>query len=338
MAIRTLIGSLPRAPHLAGWMCVVLIGSDGARAPAPTSSWQRMRYPSVTVPGAAVKAATAPLEVLPLLEFDKTRFALGEAVFFWVGVTTTDGSVITAGVRGTCCELTIVRPDGTQRVERIPWPVGDGSNKGGWRGGMGLGEPPQLGRYTAVLDVDGHRTPERAFTVEDVPLLKQITARFDFPSPLVLGTHPGIATLVIKNHSAETLQFAKRAGGLTPVSVSVRQPGVWGSDGFFPDSVLVQASGLSAAPTMWPSSDRFDWDAAKWYPSVTLAPGQTYRLDLPLSAALDQVNHGASPMPPGQYEIQLWTNLDLLIGAPGGPFADLCPVRLAVTSTAVGVR
>ncbi len=38
-----------------GWMCAGLVADGGAQAPAPTSIWQRVQYPPVTIPGTAGK-------------------------------------------------------------------------------------------------------------------------------------------------------------------------------------------------------------------------------------------------------------------------------------------
>ncbi|MBC7808505.1 MAG: hypothetical protein H7145_20415, partial [Akkermansiaceae bacterium] len=52
----------------------------------------------------------------PFIKMDKTRFAVGENVFFWVGVRTPqkDGKV-PAQFQGTC-RLVITRPDCTEKI------------------------------------------------------------------------------------------------------------------------------------------------------------------------------------------------------------------------------
>jgi len=83
---------------------------------------------------------------IPIIRLDKTRFALGESVFFWVGVEQTSRAPIPKQYQKTC-RLTITRPDGAQRTEEVGWPI-DGPADSGWLGGSGLGtDKIQLGQF-----------------------------------------------------------------------------------------------------------------------------------------------------------------------------------------------
>jgi hypothetical protein len=42
-----------RVASVAGWTCAVLVIAGAAQVPVPTTIWQRIRYPPVTIPGTA---------------------------------------------------------------------------------------------------------------------------------------------------------------------------------------------------------------------------------------------------------------------------------------------
>src|SRR3982750_1464483 len=59
---------------------------------------------------------------IPIIRLDKTRFALRESIFFWTGVRQTSSAPIPKQYQKTC-RLIITRPDGTQKIENIGWPI-----------------------------------------------------------------------------------------------------------------------------------------------------------------------------------------------------------------------
>jgi hypothetical protein len=66
-------------------------------------------------------------------------------------------------------------------------------------------------------------------------------------------------------------------------------------------------------------------------PTIVLAPGDVYRLELPLNAVL--AGHGGSqPIPDGEYDVRLSTIVQMLVGRRDGSWADLSPIRLNITS------
>src|SRR5580704_18777872 len=122
----------------------------------------------------ASQPQSPPTPARPIIEFEKTHFASTEQVFFWLGVTAPNDYRIPQSLWNTC-RLTITRPDGTQRIDVVGWPI-DGMLDRGWRGGWGLrSEPPQVGRYVLVFEFAGRKTSPYSFTVEDIPIVKEIT-------------------------------------------------------------------------------------------------------------------------------------------------------------------
>lgn len=118
----------------------------------------------------------------PYIRLDKTRFALGESVFFWIGVRRpkaplTSETVLVPRlepnriapipkVYWSTCRLTITRPDGTKKVDRVGWPVDGSGEKGpgdrGWAGGWGLGATVGLA-VTGGRALSGGRGPRPVF-------------------------------------------------------------------------------------------------------------------------------------------------------------------------------
>jgi hypothetical protein len=269
--------------------------------------------------------------ISPLIELDKARFALGESVFFWVGVKAGDDGLVPRAwqVDGT---VTITRPDGTTKVDRVSWPM-DGMTDRGWRGGHGF-TAEQLGTYTAVFEHSGQTTPPAYFSVAEVPVLRDIAARFEFPSPLSLSANGGSVTLVIENRSHETIRVPHRGGLMGHVTVQAqRTDGTFSSSGFYPETALLEASGIAPASSF--PLDGYSWRALDTVPTITIQPGGTFRLSLPVSALMAQQ---ARPWPAGEYTVTFATRLDVLIGERTGPWADVSPVRLDVRSTARGTR
>ncbi|HEY7182307.1 MAG TPA: hypothetical protein VIC84_12850, partial [Blastocatellia bacterium] len=107
-----------------------------------------------------------PPNGVPIIRLDKSRFVLGESVFFWVGVEATSRDPIPKEYQNTC-GLIITRPDGTSKTEPTGWPA-DGPEDRGWLGGAGLGaNETQFGRYTLVFEFAGQRTALVSLFIED---------------------------------------------------------------------------------------------------------------------------------------------------------------------------
>lgn len=279
-----------------------------------------------------------PPNAIPVIRLDKTRFALGESIFFWTGVEQTSRAPIPRQYQRTC-QLIITRPDSTQKTEDVGWPV-DGPADSGWLGGSGLGEDKlQPGRYTLVFEFAGQKTAPAFLFVEDVPLLKQIKTSFVFgrsghpaqPLKLHLPTRETV-TLLVHNGSEQLLRFPHPGMSNQFVSVSITKvDGSYANEFFYPDDKL-SAQNESDEGSI--SFDHFTWDIAQKVPTITLQPGETYRQELSLQAAFDEVNKSL-PSASGEYKVELSTTLQILIGERNGMWAELSPIRIPVGSTAI---
>jgi hypothetical protein len=267
---------------------------------------------------------------VPKLRLDKTRFASHESIFFWVGVSASNRRGSSLNELGNMCRLTITRPDGSEKIEPVGWPI-DGLPDSGWLGGHTLREPSQIGRYAVVFEFAGQQTPPAFFTVEDVPILEQITAAFSFPSPLIVGPSGGSVTLAVHNGSGQTIRFPRRGAIYSLVWMSFKK-----TDGQYTSSAPYPERLLSTAGDIGPphiSPDRsFTWDFLPRVRPITVGPGEEYTLQFPVSGALEQ----PGSLPSGQYEVRFSTTMELFVGAPDGQWAELCPLRIQVDSSATG--
>lgn len=274
---------------------------------------------------AAASAQNQQTPARPIIELEKTRFASNEQVFFWVGVAAPDDHRIPEALWSTC-RLIMTRPDGTERVDVVGWPI-DGMLDRGWRGGHTLGpESIQLGRYVVVFEFAGQQTEPRSFVVEELPILKQISGEFVSPSPLLLHSPDASAVLTIYNRTNQTIRFPHRGVMFENVGVSVNKTSGerWASSFFIPQAALLQAAALERSLI---ADTRFSWALVDKVPTVVLAPGSAYRLELPWKEILAEQR-----IPAGEYEVTLSTIVQLLVGERNGPWAELSPLRLTITS------
>lgn len=274
---------------------------------------------------------------MPIIRLEKSRFLLGEKIFFWEGVEQTSRAPIPKKYQETC-RRTIIRPDGTQKTVNVGWPI-DGPPDSGWLGGTGLGEDNvQLGQYTVVFEFAGQKTVPTILFVEDVPILKQIEAGFVFDHlrnnsatlEVQIPTSERI-TLVVHNHSDQTLRFPHPGGSGGNVSVSIKRvDGNYSSEFFYPDDKLSRQEKLIGSIGF----DQFTWEMARKVPTIILKPGETYRQELLLQTAFDEAK-SVLPLEPGEYKVAFSTELQILIGEKDGQWAELSPVHLLAASTAV---
>ena len=266
--------------------------------------------------------------VNPVIELEKTRFLQTERIFLWKVTMRAPGDdrPIPAALLDTG-RVVYTRPDGTTRVDKVSGPIDfmgiQAAGDMGWRGGWTLrGDPPQLGRWSVVYEFAGRRSAPALFTIESPEIFKNISAVFEFSTPLVYGAEAK-ATLVVRNGSPEALRFVELGENHSIVGGRLRGAGV---DSSFrvPPEVLETANGNKRLPM---SVDRLDWDTLKRFPHVTVAPGTTWRLPIPLFPWLGRQFGRA------EGELHFSTEIQLLLGAPDGEWRGFSPVRLIATGT-----
>jgi len=280
----------------------------------------------------APQAQGQQLGARPIIELEKSRFDPSEEVFFWVGVTTEGDQRIPQSLWNTC-RLTITRPDGSERIDPVSWPI-DGMLDRGWRGGHLLSsEPLQFGRYVLVFEVGGVKTSPYTITIEHNPIPQEISGEFLFSSPLALGSPDATVTLTVRNGSSQTIRFPHRGVMFGHVSVWLNKTTgeKWSSSFAVPEPLLLQAAGIAPSTI---AEDTFSWALAGRVPTVVLTPGETYRLQLPLSGVL--AGH-PGPIPDGEFDVQLSTDLQMLVGQPDGPGTDRSTIRVKVVSMGRGI-
>ena len=268
-----------------------------------------------------------PPNGVPIIRLEKSRFVLGESVFFWVGVEANSRDPIPKEYQNTC-GLIITRPDGTSKTEPTGWPL-DGPEDRGWLGGAGLGaNETQFGRYTLVFEFAGQRTAPVSLFIEDLPIIKQIEAELVFSrSSNGLADPDGHVTLILRNNSDQTLRFPQPDAYNSMVSVSLsKSDHSYRNDFFYPAESL---PGGGKAPPIF----SYAWDVASQTPSVKIKLGETYRLEMPLRVALKGL-----PVYPGSYEITFSTTLQVLIGEKDGGWSEISPIRIPVSATAFVIK
>jgi hypothetical protein len=331
---------LAAAPLLAGFLkdahagsearaaLAQIVGQDLGQDPDDRLNWYRIQMAERLTPDKTQEARRSP-NGIPIIRLNKSRFVLGESVFFWVGVEAVSRDPIPEEYQKTC-RLIITRPDGTTKTEPVGWPA-DGPPDTGWLGGWGLGSnETQPGRYTLIFEFAGQRTGLVSLFVEDLPILKKIEAEFVFSrSGDGLAVHDGNVTLIVRNNSDQTLRFLQPDGFNSMVSVSLsKSDRSYRNDFFYPVESLPVGRN---SPVI--TFDTFTWDVASRAPSVTIRPGETYRLEMPLRAALAEAAKG-SLVHPGSYDVTFSTTLQILIGEKDGKWSEISPARIPVSAKA----
>jgi len=308
-----------------------IVGQNLGANPDDWLNWYRVHMAERLTPDEAQEARRPPNGV-PIIRLDKSRFVLGEAVFFWVGVKAISRGPIPKEYQNAC-RLIITRPDGASKTEPVGWPK-DGPEDAGWLGGWGWGSnETQPGRYILAFEFAGQRTELVSLFVEDLPILRQIEAEFVFSrSGDGLAVPDGNVTLIVRNNSDQTLRFLQPGSFNSMVSVSLsKSDRSYRNDFFYPVESLPAGGGGPAI-----TFDTFTWDVASRAPSVTIRPGETYHQEMPLRAALAEAAEGLS-VHPGRYDLTFSTTLRILIGEKDGKWSEISPVRIPVSTTAVCV-
>jgi hypothetical protein len=252
-------------------------------------------------------------DVTPILRLEKSKYLLGEAIRFWVGVEPKNSSDIPREAWKPC-SLEIIKPDGSTETQSVGWPT-DGWPGRGWYGGWGF-DDNQAGPYVLVLECAGEKTKPLELIVERNDLSDQIRAEFHFERSGVIrmGT-PVPVILTVQNNSPNAIQFPQRGAMSEGISLRViREEPAFRSDFFYPWEKLTSSSTLP---------NTYTWDVASNIPSVVLKPGEHFEQHFVLEEAysFDQ---------PGNYEVTFSTVLSVLVGEAHGPFSELCPIRMPV--------
>jgi hypothetical protein len=257
----------------------------------------------------------------PILRLEKPRYIAGEAIRFWVGVKPKNTPTIPQELRKPC-SLGVTKPDGTRRVQSVGWPL-DGMVDQGWSGGWGLGdEKVEPGVYVLVLECAGEKTAPLQLIVEQSEILTQVKAQFRFErdGAITKSTHVPI-TLTVDNGSQATIRFPQRGAMMEGISLEiVRKDPVFHSALFFPWEKLSHSNSMP---------DTYGWDFPE-IPSVTLKPGEHFEQNFLLEDAFsfDQA---------GDYHVTFTTVFSMLVGEKDGPFADVSPIKILATGSAIFV-
>lgn len=264
-------------------------------------------------------------KAIPTLRLEKPKYVLGESVRFWIGVKCLYDDVIIPEKYWDTCFLDITRPDGTAKRESVGWPI-DGQLYRGWSGGWGFGkEKVQIGKYTLVFEFAKKKTEPVELTVEELGIIKQLKATFDFrrSGDISKDTHVPVI-LTVQNNSKNQIQFPRRGVSDAYISIRVeREEPERMADFFYPleklrNPLKKDVSGISF--------DIYNWNVAAKVPPVILRPGKCFEQELSLEDAYKFWGQG-------QYKVTFTTTLVLLVGEKNGKFAAFCPIRFPVVGT-----
>ena len=119
------------------------------------------------------------------------------------------------------------------------------------------------------------------------------------------------------------------------VSVSLRRvtAPLWNASQCVPASVLKAATRFAQSDSV---PDTFSWHLISKMPTVTLKPGETYTLELPVGpmGAEYRTRRDSFSMSSGEYDMVLSTTLQVLVGEVGESSESISPLLLNVWGTA----
>jgi hypothetical protein len=258
--------------------------------------------------------------VEPFLRLEKPKYLLGETIRFWVGINVKNSSAIPKKAMKPCT-LSIGKPDGATETQSVylgrEGLTGEYSSYGGW--GFG-GAQVETGTYILVLQCASEKTNPVELVVERNDIFDQIKTdfRFERSGAITMGESVPII-LSVQNNSNYRIRFPQRGSMGEGVGIEVhRQEPAMSSAFFYPSDKLAKATTMP---------DTYSWDSAPYVASISLGPGERFEQRFMLEDAytFDQ---------PGNYEVTFNTVLAILVGEKNDPFADYCPIRLAVISKA----
>jgi hypothetical protein len=261
----------------------------------------------------AFSAACAD-ELTPVLRLEKEEYVLGESVRFFVGV---HGKMPVPKALQKPGVLKVTIPSGMTYTETIGWPC-DGMVDATWEGGWGFGERKvEEGTYTLIFEMNGIATSPVKLVVKKFPLLEKIVSSFQFSgSGEVEQGSDREVTFRVTNNSAETIIFNALDGPESPVRVSWRdlEKQVDGSAIYDPKKIAI------------PKPTDIQEIARRATNRIELHPGKEYIQKLSLKDA--NVLAYAQTI-----SVTFETTLQIRVGEKDGPYAKMCPIRLAISGS-----
>jgi len=263
-------------------------------------------------------------KIIPKIILEKSIYTLGESIRFWVEAETKDGSSIEWPEH----TLHITRPDGT--VKNILLSIGpDGMRESSnIRGGAGLGEEPQPGKYLLVFEILGQKTAPVELYVQDFDISSFVEAAFVINNSKKYSIDEKIPfELRVINKSNDVIKF--QALGFIGASLDVFFQDEKGGTASvpYPHDKLIDDQFKNGDYSL--HKDIYDWEASEFMPTIRLNPGEVYKRDL----WLNDVYQFFLPSL-GMYKVTLSTVLTILIGDKGGKYNDFCPIRVPVKAVA----
>ena len=267
-------------------------------------------------------------EIVVAIQLEKTRFLQNERIFLWTVTQRAEGERRPiSGPQLDDGRVIYTRPDGTIRIDRMSAPIDGAGVRNpfdlGFRGGWTLSdEAPQIGRWSVVYEMGNARSAPAEFTIEAPAAFKGLEAYFEFSTPRVYSP-AATATLAVRNGSREVLRFVEPGQNYSIVWGHLHG-GKHNGSLSIPEYVLAAATSHKHVPVGVPS---LDWESIRTFPHVTIAPGATWRLQIPLSPWLAR-DYGRDAD-----ALSLSTELQLVIGEPDGEWREFSPVRWIATGT-----
>jgi hypothetical protein len=257
----------------------------------------------------------------PLVRIPKSTYAAGEAVFFWVGVESQEP--LTQETYKPC-RIELVGPHEPARVTFLEWPM-DGDPRHGWQGGDGLAPEKSLPGNYSVRVTCGGKTVAGTFQVAPVSIVRELEARFACRRGC--GGDPADTTisLTVANHSDQDV-VVSRPGAIMGYGVGFQAkwhdpPG--SCDAAFPDEAL----GLKPPSVGDVIVETMTREDLPHVPHFDLGLGESRVQSFCLASGRPSCQGFTWP----PTTVRVSTTLQVLVGAPGGPFSHLGALRLAVS-------
>jgi len=267
-------------------------------------------------------------EIVVAIQLEKTRFLQNERIFLWTSTQRAEGERRPiSGPQLDDGRVIYTRPDGSIRTDRMSAPIDGAGVRNpfdlGFRGGWTLREEaPQIGRWSVVYEMGNVRSAPAEFTIEAPAAFKDIEAYFEFSTPRVYSLNAK-AILAVRNGSREVLRFVEPGQNYSIVWGQL-QGGKHNGSLSVPENVLAAATNHRQVPVGAPS---LDWESIRSFPHVTIAPGATWRLQIPLSPWLAR-DYGRDAD-----ALSFSTELQILFGAPDGEWRGFSPMRVIARGT-----